>query len=73
MSTRLLTVPEVASQLRVNNSTVRRLAATGKLRGFKPATHWRFTQDDVDAYLSTTTPVVQESSPVVRRRRRRVT
>lgn len=70
--TTLLTVPEVAAQLRVNDSTVRRLAASGALKGYKPATHWRFTQADVDAYLEESITVAEvEPAPVVRRRRRR--
>jgi len=74
VSTRLLTVPEVADLLRVNTDTVRRLAREGELRGIKPASRWRFTRAAVDAFLEKSVPAEpepQEQEPVVRRRRRR--
>ena len=65
----LLTVPEVAEMLRVNGDTVRRLARQGQLRGTKPASRWRFTAEDVAAYVDSTATTAP--APVVRRRRRR--
>ena len=46
-----LTIREVAVLLHCSDKTVRRLARSGKLRGYKLGTRdWRFTPDSVSAY-----------------------
>ena len=51
---RLLTVPEVASMLRVNPETVRRMLRNGRLRGTMPVSPragWRITESEVRRLL----------------------
>lgn len=71
MTAPLLKVAEVADILRVNEDTVRRLAHTGKLRGSKPASHWRFEQEAVQSYIAECENREDITPPLVRRRRRR--
>lgn len=58
----LLTVAEVADQLRTGDENVRRLAAAGRLRGSRISGRgrggktWRFRQSDVNAYLASCQP-----------------
>lgn len=58
----LLTVPEVAAQLRVDPATIRRWITTGRLPATKPGRDYRVTQDAVDKLsrgsLVTTTSIV---------------
>lgn len=58
----LLTVPEVAAQLRVDPATVRRWIAIGRLPATKPGRDYRVDQNAVDALTRgsfvTTTAVV---------------
>jgi excisionase family DNA binding protein len=49
---RLLTAAEVADQLRRDAHWVNKLAATGVLAAAKVGRFWRFTQADVDEYLT---------------------
>lgn len=49
----VLTVPEVASQLRVHPMTVRRMIKAGTLPAFKVGRDWRIRTDDVDALIGT--------------------
>lgn len=44
----LLTVPEVAAQLRVDPATVRRWITIGRLPATKPGRDYRVTQEAVD-------------------------
>ena len=53
-NTRLLTVVEVADQLRLSRFSVYNLVIRKKLRARKVLNKLRFTQEDVDAYLDTT-------------------
>lgn len=48
----VLTVPEVAEYLRVNQRTVYRLVVTGKIPGFKVGTTWRFKRSEIDAWIA---------------------
>ena len=43
----IFTADEVAEYLRIHPYTVRRLARTGKLPGFKIGGQWRFKKDEV--------------------------
>lgn len=58
----LLTVPEVAAQLRVDPATVRRWITIGRLPATKPGRDYRVSQDAVDQLTRgsfvTTTAVV---------------
>lgn len=52
---RLLTVPEVADQLRVSAYTAREWLRAGRLRGYRPGgtkAGWRVRQADVEAFLT---------------------
>jgi len=46
----ILTAEEVAKYLRIHPYTVKRLARTGKLPGFKVGGQWRFRKDDIDKW-----------------------
>jgi len=48
----ILTVPEVAEYLRVNQRTVYRLAVDRKLPAFKVGTSWRFKRADIDGWIA---------------------
>lgn len=47
----LLTVGEVAAELRVSTSTVHRLIKRGRLRAHALGAQYRITQDDLERYL----------------------
>lgn len=48
MSNDILTIREVAEYLKINEKTAYRLAAEGKLPGFKVGGAWRFRRDEID-------------------------
>ena len=48
---RLLTVSEVAADLRVSNMTVYRLIKAGQLAAIRVGKNYRIRQADLDAYL----------------------
>jgi excisionase family DNA binding protein len=47
----ILTLKEVAEYLKLAEKTAYRLAAEGKLPGFKVGGSWRFKQQDVAAWI----------------------
>lgn len=47
----LLTPPQVAQRLQVNERTVTQWLRKGHLRGFKIGKEWRVSQRDLDAFL----------------------
>ena len=49
---RLLTVAEVADQLRVSTMTVYRLIKSGELRAARVGKSYRLREEDIDAYLA---------------------
>jgi excisionase family DNA binding protein len=51
-TTPLLTVRQVADILTLSESTVKALARSGKLSAYRTGGCWRFTEDDVSAYLA---------------------
>ncbi len=51
MSDEILTLKEVAEYLKLAEKTAYRLAAEGKLPGFKVGGSWRFTRDDVEKWI----------------------
>lgn len=48
MSIEILTIREVAEYLKINEKTAYRLAAEGKLPGFKVGGAWRFRKDEIE-------------------------
>lgn len=48
MSDGILTIREVAKYLKINEKTAYRLAAEGKLPGFKIGGTWRFRKDEIE-------------------------
>ncbi len=48
MTDEILTLKEVAQYLKLAEKTAYRLAAEGKLPGFKVGGSWRFRKDDVE-------------------------
>ena len=51
MTNEILTLKEVADYLKLAEKTAYRLAAKGKLPGFKVGGSWRFKQQDVAAWI----------------------
>jgi excisionase family DNA binding protein len=50
MSDEILTVKEVAKYLKLAEKTAYRLAAEGKLPGFKVGGSWRFRRDELEKF-----------------------
>jgi excisionase family DNA binding protein len=48
----ILTLEEVAAYLKAGKRTVYRLAADGKLPGFKLGGTWRFRRSDLDKWIA---------------------
>ena len=48
MTDEILTLGEVAEYLKLAEKTAYRLAAEGKLPGFKVAGSWRFKKEDIE-------------------------
>ena len=53
MNTNILTVREVAAYLKITEKTAYRLAAEGKIPGFKVGGAWRFKGEEIDAWIET--------------------
>lgn len=51
MPDQILTLKQVAEYLQLAEKTAYRLAADGKLPGFKVGGSWRFKQQDLDAWI----------------------
>lgn len=51
MSNDILTLKEVAVYLKLAEKTAYRLAAEGKLPGFKVGGSWRFKDSDIDEWI----------------------
>lgn len=51
MSDEILTLKEVADYLKLTEKTAYRLAAEGKLPGFKVGGSWRFKREDILAWI----------------------
>jgi excisionase family DNA binding protein len=51
MSDEILTLKELAEYLKLNEKTAYRLAAEGKLPGFKVGGSWRFKSEDINAWI----------------------
>ncbi len=48
MDSDILTIREVAEYLKLNEKTAYRLAADGKIPGFKVGGSWRFRRDEIE-------------------------
>jgi excisionase family DNA binding protein len=48
MSSDIFTIKEVAEYLKLNEKTAYRLAADGKIPGFKVGGSWRFRRDQIE-------------------------
>jgi len=60
---RLLTVPEVADELRVTEGTIREWLRLGKLKGTRPGgtkAGWRVAREDLDRFVEAGRPRDQE-------------
>jgi excisionase family DNA binding protein len=51
---RLLKIEEVAEILRVHESTVRRLIASGEVPAHRVGSQWRIRSDELDFYIDST-------------------
>ncbi len=51
MSDQILTLKEVAEYLKLAEKTAYRLAAEGKLPGFKVGGSWRFKESDIESWI----------------------
>ncbi len=51
MNDQVLTVKEVAEYLKVNDRTVYRMAAAGKIPAFKVGSSWRFKQTEIEKWI----------------------
>ena len=51
MTDEILTLKEVAEYLKLAEKTAYRLAAEGKLPGFKVGGSWRFKQEDIQSWI----------------------
>ena len=51
MTDKILTLKEVAEYLKLTEKTAYRLAAAGKLPGFKVGGSWRFKREDIDRWI----------------------
>jgi excisionase family DNA binding protein len=54
-----LTSDEVAALLRVNLTTIHRLARSGKIPAYKLGRDWRFTRDAIDKSTESYKPIDQ--------------
>ncbi len=52
MSNDILTLKEVAEYLKLAEKTAYRLAAEGKLPGFKVGGSWRFKESDIENWIT---------------------
>ena len=52
MTDEIYTLKEVAKYLKLAEKTAYRLAAEGKLPGFKAGGSWRFTKEDIESWIA---------------------
>lgn len=51
MDDEILTMREVAAYLKIKEKTAYRLAAEGKIPGFRVGGSWRFRQQDIESWI----------------------
>jgi len=49
----IMTIKEVAEYLKVKNNTAYKLAAEGKIPGFKVGGSWRFKRSEIEKWIDT--------------------
>ena len=52
MTNEILTLKEVAAYLKLAEKTAYKLAAEGKLPGFKVGGSWRFKESDIESWIA---------------------
>lgn len=52
MTDEILTLKEVAAYLKLAEKTAYKLAAEGKLPGFKVGGSWRFKESDIESWIA---------------------
>jgi excisionase family DNA binding protein len=52
MTTRVLTVNDLCTYLKVHPSTIYRLLKTGELRAFRIGSDWRFNVEEIERWLT---------------------
>ena len=57
MTDEIMTLREVAGYLKLAEKTAYRLAAEGKIPGFKVGGSWRFKKADIDLWISRETKI----------------
>jgi excisionase family DNA binding protein len=55
MNTDIMTIKEVAEYLKLTEKTAYRLAAEGKIPGFKVGGSWRFRRDEIEQFTKSET------------------
>lgn len=53
MESDIMTIKEVAEYLKVKNNTTYKLAAEGKIPGFKVGGSWRFKRSEIEKWIDT--------------------
>jgi len=51
MTDQIMTVKEVADYLKVNDRTIYRMAAAGKIPAFKVGASWRFKSKEINEWI----------------------
>mgnify|MGYP001046661603 CR=1 FL=1 len=52
MSSDIMTIKELSEYLKLNEKTAYRLAAQGKIPGFKVGGSWRFRRSDIESWIN---------------------
>lgn len=60
MGDEILTLREVAEYLKLAEKTAYRLAAEGKLPGFKVGGSWRFKKEDIERWINSQKEAVKK-------------
>ena len=55
MNTDIMTIKEVAAYLKLTEKTAYRLAAEGKIPGFKVGGSWRFKRSEIEKWIKSRT------------------
>tara|TARA_A100001391_G_scaffold24397_1_gene13332 strand:+ start:316 stop:501 length:186 start_codon:yes stop_codon:yes gene_type:complete len=61
MSEEILTLKEVAEYLKLAEKTAYRLAAEGKLPGFKVGGSWRFRRREIESWIDEQSRVIKKA------------
>ena len=62
MTDEILTLKEVAEYLKLAEKTAYRLAADGKLPGFKVGGSWRFKQADIESWIEDSKTSIKDNN-----------